>query len=341
MGVIDIEGFNGYDSANMSSKFTGPDLNIGASETISSTFARTGTTSLKVDNNGNYCTRIIKNDAGTVQNLSTIVVGFGLLVVSSSANGIVLALTDSVGYQVEIYMNSSGQLYITRNGTTIVSAGTTSLAANTWYYIELKVFVSATVGTAELRINRVLEISGTGLNTKQQTNAYVNAVAFVTAPVNNGSWVHYYSDFYVTDGNFLGPLKIYVKRPTAEGTHTDMTPSTGTDNSLLVDDPTPNTTDYVSTTAAGNVDTYVTENNSAAGTIAAVKQNIFAQDAASVLSVAGAVLCNGGATLSIGSGTAAQPAYGYKERVLELEPGSGLPWTDTSFNAAEFGQKSL
>ena len=94
--------------------------------------------------------------------------------------------------QCDVRVNSVGQLYFTRNGTTI--AGPTSqqyIFTNSWYFLEFKALFSvASTGTCEVRVNGVTALTASSL-----TNATGTAVGG-QVQYYSGNWVR---DFYCLD----------------------------------------------------------------------------------------------------------------------------------------------
>jgi hypothetical protein len=100
-------------------------------------------------------------------------------------------------------MNSSGQLYFTRNGTTIGATSSNSLTGGVWSYIEFKaLFGLSSNGTCSVYVNGVNWVTSTGV-TNCTTTAIGGQVLFGT-PVNA---VNYAADFYVLDTSG-GPFSI-------------------------------------------------------------------------------------------------------------------------------------
>lgn len=268
---------------------------------------------------------------------------------STNPTGII-ALLDAGTVQMDVRMNdaTNRQLTITRNGT-VLATGTTSLALSTWYFIEFKVFIHDTTGTAELKINGVTELSLTNVDTKNTANASANAVRLGAAGASSGgtqaTWL--FDDFYVCDGqgatnnNFLGDVRVEAIFPDGNGNSSQMLGSDGnsTDNYLLVDEATPNDdTDYVSEDTVDQKDTYAYGSvTPGSGTVHGVqvlpyarKTDAGARSIKSVARVSGTEEDSATKVLSM--------SYLYLSDIRETKPGGGA-WSISDVNGAEFGVK--
>lgn len=138
-------------------------------------------------------------------------------------------------------------------GNSTLNSVNVALSANTWYYLEFKVFSDNASGTAEIRLdgNTVVTYSG---DTQYATyfQPYVQ-VAF--RGFNLG--VLHLDDFYVCDrsGNtcndFLGDCTVYTLLPDGDASG-NMSASSGTDEYAMVNGTTLNTSNYIKDTASGN-----------------------------------------------------------------------------------------
>jgi hypothetical protein len=153
----------------------------------------------------------------------------------------------------------------------------------------------------------------------------------------------YIDDLYIltTSGSanttFWGDVHIEARFPTSDATYSQWTPSTGTDHYALVDETTPNTTDYVSSLTPGQKDTYGFQDLTATdGTVMAVQEMIYAQKSdAGARSIAG--LSRVSSTDYDGETKALTSSYTYYTHVMERNPNTGIAWTISEVNASEFG----
>lgn len=139
----------------------------------------------------------------------------------------------------------------------------------------------------------------------------------------------------VTHTDVLGDVRVVPLAPTGDSTPNAWTPSTGTDNSALLDETDWDTADYVDATTSGNDDHYTLEN----------------VDANTVMSVRVDSVCqatSGTPRLFIGldDGTASESDEGVigtgsvvqKTALFNLDP-SGASWTPANLNSVEGTQR--
>lgn len=252
---------------------------------------------------------------------------------------------DSGTNQVCIAVNSALQVYALR-GTlgagTVLGTSSAALPSTGWFYLEVKVVVHATAGSVTVKLNGLTTLLNlTGLNTKATANAYANE--FAQGNNASSSATVLVTDLYLCDSsgtennNFLGDIRIDVEFPNGDGSHSDFTPSTGTSHSALVDEATPNTTDYVSSSTVGAKDTYQFQNlTTITGNILAVQViNAVMKDDAGSRSVANVV--KSGATEVTDSAVVLSTSQTYSISVHEHDPATSAAWTESGVNNAEFG----
>jgi hypothetical protein len=136
----------------------------------------------------------------------------------------------------------------------------------------------------------------------------------------------------------LGEIVVECLRPNGNGNSSQWVGSDGnsTDNYQLVDDPTPDTADYVQSGASGDKDTYAYGDLAAAsGAVAAVQVISYASktagDALSVQQVA-----RSGSSETAATAQPVTATWTPLTAIFQEKPGGGA-WTVADVNAAEFG----
>jgi hypothetical protein len=156
-------------------------------------------------------------------------------------------------------------------GATELERTAESFAKDVWHYFEAKVTVrTGANGAYELRHNENNVMSDTGVNLADTGSDGCDAHQWGLAPA---AQIITMDDIYIcddqgsTNNNFLGDSVIVGLLTQAEGNQNDFTPSTGTDNEALVDDPSnsPSTADYVSSDTVAHQDFYTYDNLPATG----------------------------------------------------------------------------
>lgn len=292
-------------------------------------------------------------------NFSTLIAGVAMTTDTNvnTRSWQVLAFADgestSSGVQMAVRHNTSTNCLEVYRGTTLIAADTLALNRNQYYYIEFKVVFHASAGSYELKVAGVSRLSGSGIATITTANAYANHLRLgCTSPYttagSGATLIYSYDDLYVCDGSgsinndFLGDCRVDLVMPTAEGNHSDFTPSTGTDNSATVDEATASATDYNSSSTPGHIDTY-----GMADLTSLVDPAVFGVQPLAMFKTdvdgsrgVGILVRSGGSDTPGASTLVATPTV-YISEILETNPNGSVPWSQSSVNAAEFGVKVI
>jgi hypothetical protein len=334
MALLFMDGFDHYTTSDLFKKWnTG-----GAGTTVDSGQGRRSTGALRISNTGSFW------GIGKAVSSESYVIGFALRFTDTNSGNAALWIDDSTGNtQCSIGLNGSNRLTLWRGyGSTVLATSTAILSPNTWYYIEWKVTIadSITADSCIVRINGVNEINlPAGTDVKNSSNAGGSTIR-ISGWTNNT----YYDDMYVcdltgtTNNDFLGDCRIDTIFPDAEGTYLQGTPSTGTTHYTLVDETTPNTTDYNSLANVNDRDSYGFANvaSLASQQIYAVQVSAYtAKDDAGVISAA-PFIRSGSVNLD-GPTSGLSTDYIYMRQIAETDPNTSSQWTQTAINSAEFG----
>lgn len=249
----------------------------------------------------------------------------------------------AVTAHVALTMTPVGKLAVRRGtnaGTKLIDEVGASLVIGVWHYIEMKATLHDSTGAVEVRVDGVAVMSASGIDTKNAgTKTVFDSIVFGISGLANFGLM---DDFYFCNGaggvhdNFLGDLSIQTIYPSGAGNTTGMTPSAGA-NYTTVDEATGNTSDYVSSLVITTKDTYAFGNISTPRTIKAVQLVQYATKLDGSRLLVPVIRSAGTDYDSTG-----QPARGdwFIHRTLHpTDPATGVAWTDTNVNAAEFGVK--
>lgn len=137
---------------------------------------------------------------------------------------------------------------------------------------------------------------------------------------------------------FIGDRHWEVRTPTTDGFYTQWTCSTGSNHAALVDEIPPNTTDYNSTSAVGNIDSFNTDAPSGPATASCiVAYTMYLQKTTGgTTGVRG--LMRESSTDRTGTEFQVPSPWAYKQSFLCSKPGGGAI-TVADFDAAEHGYK--
>ena len=247
---------------------------------------------------------------------------------------------------IQVYVVANTGALQVRRGTA-TTLGTTAaglISANTAHYIELKVLIHDSTGTVDLYVDGVSRLSLTSQDTKDGgTNSYVDRVTFTGVSGNQ----MILDDIYIANGagslnnDVLGDVHVETLYPNAEGATIQWTPSTGTDNAALIDEPnTPNTTDYNSDSTPGNIDMFDMDALSDASLeVFGVQMNSYAaKDTTDTIQFRHRI--NSDSNIANGADNALNTAWLHFVEMFETDPDGGGQWTGAQLNAAEFGYET-
>ena len=337
--LLFMDGFDHYATADLTKKWT----SVGSTASIGSSGRRSG---------GNLA--VTAASTGTVTKTlaaaTSWVVGVAFQYTGSlGGNAPIIALLDAGTLQCELRINPDGTLSVTRNANALTNGtSAASLSIGTFYYLEWKVTIADSIGagSCKVRINGADVITvATGQDLKNTANTTANQVRLGPASAVN-TYNGLFDDFYVcdqsgsTNNDFLGDVRIDTLYPTSDGNYTAFTPSTGSSHFALVDEATPNTTDYNDGAAVNDRDSYGMGNLSAltSQTVYGVQVNAaIVKDDAGAKSAA--TFVRSSSTDGDGASVALGTSQVYVSQVFETDPNGSIAWTETSVNAMEAGVK--
>lgn len=256
------------------------------------------------------------------------------------------------GEQLSVQFNpSTNKLSVVRNGTALAT-GTTVLASAVPYYIELKATIDSAAGSYTLKINEVQELTAAGVNTRGVgTNNSADSVrlggGLGFSIFGGGSFFNagYFDDFYCCDGSgavnidFLGDVRVQCLFPNGAGATTGWTPLSGANYTNVDDTAADDDTTYVSTGAAGTIDTYaMTDLAATTGTVKGVQTVIDARKDDSGTRTIAPVL-HIGATDYVGTNQNIMTSYSLFIQEYDVSPATAAAFTVAEVNALNFGPK--
>ncbi len=258
---------------------------------------------------------------------------------------------------VQLVSNIDGTLTAYAGG---VAIGTSSIAlhSNKHYYVEIKVTLT---GTTNINVAVVINLDGNPVITGNVNSGInQNTLTSGTATINNHligsgntvSLVH--KDIYVCDGtgsinnDFLGDVQIGALRPNGDVV-SGWTPNTGTVHFSLVNDFNPpdptfgfgsdSDGTFVSSGTVSSQDIWDWEDIvTFSGQIKFIQLSMFARKDAEGTKKFQIVTGNTGSE-NQSPDFSVEDDYVYHQYILDKDPGTGLPWTVTGFNAKRFGIK--
>jgi hypothetical protein len=343
--LLFIDGFDHYSAAQLQALRKHDGTNNPGQFSISSTTTRYGYGAYMTQNN-NVGGNIYKDLTAS----STLIVGFAHRIPDYQGNTkLIVALASGGTTQVDLRINTSGQLIITRNGTTLATS-TLTITHPTWVYIEMKVTFSTTVGAYEVRVNGDVFLQASGVNTSATGGTTANRIYLLSPIINStgGVITQHMDDLYVcndtggVNDDFLGDVRVVALFPNGNGNSSDMVGSDGnsTDNYLLVDESNPNDdTDYVVTSTPGDHDTYAMGNLPTLATAVFGTQELsYSRKSDAGFRKLRNVIRTGGTDYESADLTVLD-AYNFLENIRDVNPNTSAQWTPSEIDAIEAGQK--
>lgn len=337
MALLLTEGFDNIDAATLSSK----GWTASGGPSISTVFGRfSGSQGLSTASNRD--TQFYISTASA----STVFTGFAIYPVSGGSYLQIFSTYSSGTIYVHVKQNTSTNNLTFYVGSTIV--GTTpvsSLPVNNWSYVEIKIVVSPTVGEITCHINGVSQMSLTGINTQNGSNAFINTFLFGSSIDYAASF--YLDDFYVcddtgaTNNTFLGDVRIVTLLPDGAGSSTQFTPSAGANYTCVDEVPPDGDTSYVSSSTPGDKDYYTMTN------LPYVPGTIFGVTAYADMCKTDAGTRTARVNIQSSSSEVNGPSgglstsYAFTKIIAETDPATSSAWTFAGINAVQVGVEVL
>jgi hypothetical protein len=213
-----------------------------------------------------------------------------------------------------------------------------------WYWIDFTVTFSNTTPilcTGELRINGHVEISGsasTGINSTALISQDNKANVHFLTGLANLNTVHFDDWYFKNTTGYYGDIRIIALYPNGEGSSLLWTPSSGLVHYVDVNTHPVDITKYVKTATPGNIDTYDWEDiPTFSGTIKAVNMGFLANKDDEGTKSFKIVFGNTGTEESSAEFFVSSDTPEYFEHSNELDPATGLAWTQAGWNAKQAG----
>lgn len=283
------------------------------------------------------------------------VVGFGhWLNVGLQAVGTSLVL-GAIGHEqsrhVILVRHYDGSLQVRRNdafsGSSTVALGASPpdvVRQGVPNFIEMKATI-ANVGSVVVRVNGVTVLTLAGVDTMNAASSTISSV-WMGDEAGNGNSVFYIDDFYTFDDvagvvtDLLGPVRVEWLKPEAPGTHiADFSTVGAASQWQAVRDLTgpDGDTSYVQSQTPGHKhSSHFTGTGLPAGNIYGAQVLVSARITDAGYRGIRPLIVQGGADHL---GVEQYPATGYRylHELFETDPDTGVPWTISGINSAEFG----
>lgn len=317
--------------ANFATDYTaaaGTGLNVG-------TGRRTGTQALSTANG-----TLTKTIGGTEATMFASIA----LNIPSLVSAAFMRFQEGATVHLEFRLTVTGAIAVYRAGSTLLGTSSVFFTAGSWTWFQIKVLIHDSAGTVEIRdASGSVLLSLTGQDTRNAGTGFCDTM-YLAGPTIAATL---FDDYHVWDSTgsicntWTNDTRIDHKLPDGAGNSAQFTPSAGS-NYDCVNEPTWNTTDYVESLTAGHKDSYTFGNLahsppsifSVLRTVLAQKDDAGARQLKPMTRRSGTDYSGTGVTLNQGS-------YVRVVDVQEADPSTSAAWTQTGFNAAEFGFENV
>jgi len=280
----------------------------------------------------------------TAAAIDTIIIGFAWKcdVLPIADTNILYFIEEYIDFGINVQITSGGEIVVERRGSELGRSTTAGLSTETWYYIEIKIFLDNSAGTVDVKVDENSVLSLTSKDTLQGALADVAAVRFYGT--TDATYNFTYDDIYICDdagsvnNNFLGVCMVSGIFPNSAGDETDFTPSAGSNYECVDEVVSDDDTSYVESSTSTDRDLYNYESMPGSlGDILGVQINTTVRETdVNIFTLKQP--CKSSTTVSAGS---AEPVgsttYTHRERILEQDPHTSAAWIEAGVNAAQFG----
>ena len=336
MALLFADSFDHLDTADLDEKYT----SVTGSPTVGSTYKRNGTNGVQLSS-GDYLNLTLAPTTAAAG-----VCGMAIYRIDSGASSF-WDLRNGEGRQMYLRIETDATLTLyDKDNNELDDSGGTTISATQWHYLECKWTINNS-GSFQVYLDGgsspILNYAG---DTSFQTSVTWTEIRWGIIAGNE----LYMDDIYVLDqtaatygpsnDDILGDIVVKCVLPNADGDNSAFTPSTGTVHFELVNDTTPNTTDYVSSGTASQIDTWNFTNLGVTGTILGVQLSLYAQKSDSgtrtLAGVAWPV-----STARVGDTQTPTTSWRYYRECWDYNPETDSDWTVATVDAAEFGVKVI
>ena len=336
MAIIFTEGFDAYGTSGISSP-TGAPLRRGWNRDGQTETGRINGYALGLRHNLITGVKVLNYE-------TTKTVGYALYLEDTLPVNkyYVFTLYDGSTIQMSVKLNADRKLEVYRGDSVLLATGTTVIDIASWRYVEFKTTIDDSAGAYELRIDGILELSDSGIDTQMSSNSYWEFFGFRV--LLSGLYRVHVDDFYILDStgssnnDFLGPIHIETLFPDADVT-SQWTTSTGVDHYAMVDEnPADDDTSYLEDDTTGQRELFDFP-ALAPGTL-----DIFAVTSVLDANITEAEILDlkfvNQSDTTVTTGSAVEIISDTRLRYTEIyeeDPDASSPWTKTTLEAAQFG----
>lgn len=247
-------------------------------------------------------------------------------------------------YHLRVY-RSDNRTYVEKGYITgtLLGTGTVTLKEGQWYAFEGEITINSSTGVVKTWVNGEPDLNLTGQNTQRTANANIAWMSFCEQTGVDDVVI---SDANSPNASHPGELRVDCMMPNANGTDRanggsgEMTRSTGSDDYTLMDETAASTGtgDYIYADAVGEkCSLNVAALTNTGGTIVAVQCTVYATKNEAGPCGFKIYCLRGGSRYYSGEFFPSFGSWSFFQKVWDQDPSTSAAWTESNFNAAEFG----
>lgn len=248
-----------------------------------------------------------------------------------------MQLHDGVVTHISIVYRSTGAIQVNRGAAILATSATGLFNVNTWYELEWRARISNSAGMIAINLNgsQIICIPS-GADTQNSATASADGWS-----VGSDELGAYFDDCVVDrSGEYLGTGEVETAMPNSAGDLSQLTPdSIAANYSRVSEKPHDEDTSYVLSTG-DQIDTYLFESRSIAGTPLAVMVSVCARHETGSPTLK--IICRIDSENFESDEFATSINYqGMFYHCWTVNPATGEAWTDEAIDAAQFGPHCL
>jgi hypothetical protein len=213
-----------------------------------------------------------------------------------------------------------------------------------WHHVQMKAVIHPTNGSIVLRVDGNDEVNITNITTQNGGTGLVDNVYTADGDFS------YVDDFFIMDGT--GPYNNDIIRtgeprveslwPTSNGDIIQFNPLSSTNVAMIDEVGVDGDTTYNSALPTGTTDTfYFNSVSQLTGSILGVQPRVSARkENASNRAISPAIIPSTGGLYTTISGILTE-SYRFIQKPVEVDPGTGIPWTVSGLNMVQLGYKII
>ncbi|MHA2023347.1 MAG: hypothetical protein ACTSWQ_06770, partial [Candidatus Thorarchaeota archaeon] len=263
---------------------------------------------------------------------------------SSARSSYIMSLYDGTTKGMNLWTQDRGsEIHIFRGSTFIETTSGANIGTDVWNHIEFKVKCHASSGEYELKVDGITITSATGVNTKAGSNDYHDSIRFEPTSYTWPRW----DDLYICDStgaqnnDFLGNQQVSAIFPGGGDVIADWETvvPVGNHYETVDEEEVDDDSSYIEDDDSGDRDIWNYGSVPTYGQIQGLQINTDCKETDATDFTLITVIKSGGTEYNDSPQAAGSGDWLTLRRIAELDPDTGVLWTESGINNAAFGVK--